>query len=268
MVIFSDLDSTLLEHFSYSFEPARPALELIRQLGIPLIFCTSKTRAETEYWREKMSNHHPFVVENGAAIYIPCDYFPFPIPEAKKVSDYWRIEFGPPYNKLRQFLIFCRDHFAPSIQGFGDMSLEEIMSITGLSAEMASLARKREYDEPFLVKEDKELKLLQREAEKAGLKILAGSRFNHLTGNNDKGKAILILKDLYSCLYGPIISIGIGDSHNDLAMLKLVDRPFLVKKYDGTYDTRLTFQGINYTQGVGPEGWKEAVFLLLKNSGR
>lgn len=267
IVIFSDLDSTLLEHHSYSFEAARPAIELIRQLGIPLVFCTSKTRVETEYWREKMDNHHPFIVENGAAIYIPRGYFPFPVPDAKESLDYLLIELGTPYKKLRQFLIFCRNHFAPSVRGFGDMSLKEIMSMTDLSAEMAALARKREYDEPFVVQEDKELRLIKREAEKASLKILGGSRFNHLTGSNDKGKAILIVKDLYTRLYGPIISIGIGDSHNDLAMLAIVDQAFLVKKDNGTYDHRVTFRGINYAQGIGPEGWREAVFLLIKNLG-
>lgn len=268
IVIFSDLDSTLLEHHSYSFEAARPAIDLLHQLGLPLVFCTSKTRAETEYWREKMRNHHPFIVENGAAIYIPSDYFPFPIPEAKEVSDYLRIELGTPYKKLREFLIFCRNHITPSVRGFGDMSLEEIMSLTGLSAEMAALAREREYDEPFVAQEDKELNLVKREAEKAGLKILGGSRFNHLAGNNDKGKAVLILKNLYTRYYGSITSIGIGDSHNDLAMLKIVDQAFLVKQYNGNYDHRVAFRGLNYAQGIGPEGWREAIFLLLKNLGR
>ena len=46
LLVFSDLDGTLLDHATYSFEPARPALDRLRNLGIPLILTTSKTAAE------------------------------------------------------------------------------------------------------------------------------------------------------------------------------------------------------------------------------
>lgn len=265
LVIFTDLDSTLLDHRSYSFEKAREALELIYKENIPLIFCTSKTRLETEFWRKKMNNHHPFIVENGAAIYIPERYFPFNVPGARNFSTYHLLELGQPYEKLRQFLLFCRQHFAPSVRGFGDMSLEEVMVLTGLPADMASLAIQREYDEPFIIKEEKELRLIQKEAARAGYKILTGSRFHHLTGHNDKGQAVRLLKDLYMKFYGAILSAGIGDSHNDLAMLEAVDRPFLVQKDDGSYDPQVKVSGLWFTSGIGPEGWKEAVLFLIKN---
>lgn len=265
LVIFTDLDSTLLDHRSYSFEKAREALELIYKENIPFIFCTSKTRPETEFWREKMNNYHPFIVENGAAIYIPEGYFPFHVPGARNFSTYHLLELGQPYEKLRQFLLFCRQHLAPSVRGFGDMTLEEIMFLTGLSADMASLAIQREYDEPFIVQEEKELSLIQREAARAGYKILTGSRFHHLTGGNDKGQAVRLLQYLYTKFFGAILSAGIGDSHNDLAMLEAVDRPFLVQKDDGSYDPEVKVSGLWFASGIGPQGWKEAVFFLLKN---
>ena len=42
--IFSDLDGTLLDHDTYGYEPARPALALLGRKNIPLILCSSKTR--------------------------------------------------------------------------------------------------------------------------------------------------------------------------------------------------------------------------------
>jgi len=265
LVIFTDLDSTLLDHRTYAFEKGREALELIQKENIPLIFCTSKTRRETEFWRQKMNNYHPFIVENGAAIYIPEGYFPFHVPGARNFSPYHLMELGEPYEKLRQFLLFCRLHFAPSVRGFGDMNLEEIMFLTGLSADMASLAKQREYDEPFIVQEEKELSSIQKEAARAGYKILKGSRFYHLAGHNDKGQAVKLLKDFYTQFLGSILTAGIGDSHNDLAMLKAVDRPFLVRKADGSYDPQVKVPGLWFASGIGPEGWKEAVLSLLKN---
>lgn len=65
LVIFTDLDGTLLDKNSYSFAPARPALILLKKKDIPLIFCTSKTRAEIELYRRKIENSDPFISENG-----------------------------------------------------------------------------------------------------------------------------------------------------------------------------------------------------------
>ena len=50
LIIFTDLDGTLLD-FRYSYKEAVPALNLIRKKNIPLIICSSKTRAEIEKCR-------------------------------------------------------------------------------------------------------------------------------------------------------------------------------------------------------------------------
>ena len=76
-IIFTDLDGTLLDHNTYSFKKAFPALRIIKKKKIPLIICTSKTKGEIEHYRKKLKNNHPFVSENGGAIFIPKDYFDF-----------------------------------------------------------------------------------------------------------------------------------------------------------------------------------------------
>ncbi|MBP1733392.1 MAG: mannosyl-3-phosphoglycerate phosphatase, partial [Deltaproteobacteria bacterium] len=68
IVIFTDLDGTLLDSMTYSFEPARPALRKLKDLGIPLIICSSKTRLEIERYRQEFGSLYPFVAENGGGI--------------------------------------------------------------------------------------------------------------------------------------------------------------------------------------------------------
>jgi len=46
MVVFTDLDGTLLRHEDYSWLPAGPALAELRRRRIPLVIASSKTRAE------------------------------------------------------------------------------------------------------------------------------------------------------------------------------------------------------------------------------
>ena len=69
IIVFTDLDGTLLHPRTYSFEAAMPALKLIKEKDVPLILCSSKTRAEIEVYRKKLDNQHPFVSENGGGIF-------------------------------------------------------------------------------------------------------------------------------------------------------------------------------------------------------
>ena len=83
LIVFTDLDGTLLDHNNYRWEAARPALEQLRARRMPVVLCTSKTRAEVLPLWEELGLRDPFVVENGGAVYIPRDYFPFPLPKAR-----------------------------------------------------------------------------------------------------------------------------------------------------------------------------------------
>ena len=88
VLVFADLDGTLLDHRFYSWEGAETALSFIKREGIPLIFCSSKTRWEILPLREKLDNHDPFISENGGAIFIPENYFLFSIEYTKKKNGY------------------------------------------------------------------------------------------------------------------------------------------------------------------------------------
>jgi len=78
LIVFSDLDGTLLDHETYQFDAAQPALDLLKQHGIPLILNSSKTRAEITAIRDQLQNTAPFIIENGAAVIIPPGWFGFP----------------------------------------------------------------------------------------------------------------------------------------------------------------------------------------------
>ena len=73
VVVITDLDGTLLDHDTYSFEPARPALARLKRDNIPLVLNSSKTAAEIIELRKMLGNHDPFVVENGTGIFVPAN---------------------------------------------------------------------------------------------------------------------------------------------------------------------------------------------------
>jgi predicted mannosyl-3-phosphoglycerate phosphatase (HAD superfamily) len=78
-----------------------------------------------------------------------------------------------------------------------------------------------------------------------------------------------MLLDLYRQIDSTIISVGVGNSTNDLEFLSQVDRPFLVRNVNGTYNAEVTgkVSAIRRTQSAGPEGWREAIEKVLMAMG-
>ena len=261
IVIITDLDGTLLHPRTYSYEAARSALQLIRELRIPLIFCSSKTRVEIEVYRKKLNNHHPFISENGGGIFIPADYFSFPV-SARKYRNYHLIKLGKPYSEIRKQFTVLRNSLHVKVQGFGDMSVGKIAELTNLSTREANLARQRDFDEPFIFPGKPDQRFL-RAIEEIDLQWTEG-RFFHIMGNHDKGKAVYILKDLYERQLGEIKTIGLGNSLNDLSMLRAVDRPVLIRDEHNIQDKRIKIPALLKTKSAGAAGWNAAVKVLLR----
>jgi mannosyl-3-phosphoglycerate phosphatase family protein len=264
MVLFTDLDGTLLDATTYRYDEARPALERLQQAHVPLVICTSKTRAEVEPLRKELDNRDPFIVENGGALYIPPGYFKAPPPGAIERGDYHVIEFGVPYSRLREALRRIEKQVGVSLIGFGDLTIEEIVKATGLAQTDAERARQREYDEPFLIKgEHSPLEQIREAAAQIGITVVSGGQFYHLVGGTDKGRACRVLIDLFRKEWGKVVTAGIGDSLNDLPMLEMVDCPFLVERQEGGYAEGLAREGLTRVSGRGPAGWQRGVTQLL-----
>lgn len=263
LLIFTDLDGTLLDHHTYSFEAAIPALNVLEGKDIPLIICTSKTRAEIEKVRLKLNNTDPFISENGGAVFIPKGYFSHPFSSAKEDPDYFIIELGTPYDEIRVVLNQMRERFPGKIKGFGDLSRQEVSALCSFSLRQASLAKRREYDEPFILKDETEFEDIEEMASRSNLHITRGGRFYHLIGNNDKGKAVMLLRDIYGKKSKHFKTIALGDSQNDLPMLRVVDYPVLMQKPDGSYDPSIKLDNLILAPGVGPPGWREAILKIL-----
>ncbi|MEW6052933.1 MAG: HAD-IIB family hydrolase [Nitrospirota bacterium] len=266
VVIFTDLDGTLLDFSTYSFEKAFPALASIRQEHIPLVLCSSKTRKEIEYYRQKMGNLHPFISENGGGIFIPSDYFDFQVqaPDTAigRKGDYLVIRLGAQYSMLRNAIASLKKE-GFRIRGFGDMSIAEIAEVTELSISEAAMAKERDFDEPFLFEGDeRETGRLLMAIKAQGLHSTRG-RFFHLLGDTDKGRAVAILISLFRKKFGRVTTVAVGDNPNDIPMLEKTDYPVIVQQHDGSYNQTIQIPGLIKAEGIGPEGWNRALLTLL-----
>ena len=262
VIIFTDLDGSLLNHDDYSFAEALPALTMIKAAGIPLIITTSKTRREVEVIREEMGIVDPFIVENGGGVFFPEGYRNFDFPKGQRKAGHIVIELGMTYEQIRNFFNAIRPR--SNARGFGDMSIEEIADLAGLSIDKAELAKSREFTEPFLLDSHQDSGALDNLAKSHGMKITRGGRFYHLMGlRQDKGAAVRLVQDIFRRQMGEnMISIGIGDRDNDQPMLREVDIPVLIPHPEGGYsDIHLT--GLVKAEAPGARGWNDVVERIL-----
>lgn len=263
LVVFSDLDGTLLDHDTYSFDAARPALERLRADGVPLVLCTSKTRAEIAPIRRALGNAHPFISENGGAVFIPAGYFPFPLSGAERRDDLEVIAIGDRYADLVATLARASRASGVAVRGFADMTDADVAEATGLSLADARLARQREFDEPFEILDAQRADELRVAIEREGKRWTAGGRFHHVMGASDKAAAVRFLATLYRRLLGAVTTVGLGDAPNDASFLAEVDLPVAIASPRVEQLVSLVPRA-HRTRAPGPAGWNEAVLEILE----
>jgi mannosyl-3-phosphoglycerate phosphatase len=261
-IVISDLDGTLLHSQTYSFDAAQPALDRLRKERIPLVLCTSKTRAEVEHWRSRLNNDEPFVVENGGALYVPRSYFGFPLEGAAQRDGYEVIEFGAPYADLVNALQEASKESACEVLGFHQMSVAEISVRTLLPVRQAEMAKAREYDEPFEILGTGTHTLL-RAIEDRGYRWTRGDRYYHITGKHEKALAVRCLIALYCRAFGPVTTIGLGDGYNDAHFLNSVDIPIIIRSR-AAMGLKVSVPAADVTAAPGPHGWNEGVLNTLR----
>jgi len=260
VLVFTDLDGTLLTHNDYSFHEADDTLTYIKSQKIPLIIATSKTYSEVVHLQEKLQIQSPFIVENGAGIFIPSDS----ILATNITADesYIKISQAQSYLELRLFFKQLQHRYA--IKGFGDMTTEEVMELTSLDEGSAQNAMKRDFTEPFILEGEVDILALAKEVYDEGLDVVKGGRFYHLISKNqDKARAMKHLTHLFEehfCRRFKMIALG--DSANDFTMLKEADIGILIPQVDGTY-AAINDESVRRAPFAGPKGWNAMLQEIL-----
>ena len=196
-VIYTDLDGTLLDHDTYSADEAKEVLSDLAGRKVPVIPATSKTFAEVAHFRDQMSMDHAFIVENGAAVYVPMD-LNIRCPIGSKIfENYWVREFGVRRQALCDVIEALDMPSRHSFKSLNEMRPSEVAEITGLDIESAKRAQIRLYSETIDWRDSADsLEEFSRVLTDIGFAVSQGGRFVHLMGPNHKGIAALWFHNL------------------------------------------------------------------------
>ena len=247
LLIFSDLDATLLDHNTYSFQEALPALQLIRKRKIPLILSSSKTYDEMIVIRKELNNHDPFIYENGSGIYF----------EGNKVS------LGISHSEISNLLQDLKKRF--SFISFYELGPEGIQKETGLDIYASERAYRREFTEPLIWKDSTQnLIIFKQLLQQNNLTAAQGGRFLTISSAKNKGDALLWVKKRYESIAKvKITTIGLGDSENDINMLNCADNAIIVRHPKKLPPNINGHASLIITDAIGPKGWNEAIINIL-----
>lgn len=250
-IFFTDIDGTLIDHYTYSFADSIEGVNLLKEKGIPLVPVSSKTFDEISLLMEELELETPFVFENGCGFAYP------------DVRGYRYETAGGGVHLLREILPVIADYTGKKVLPLADLLPEDICRLTGLSMDKALLALKRKASLPFILEgrnllSDGEISGLDEILSGCGAMLTKGGRFNHLLpSGTGKGEAVKKIVDFYyDCMEYPLTGAA-GDSLNDLAMLRAVKKGYLIRKPDGSHIKETG--GLYLTVNSGPAGFTEAV---------
>lgn len=243
LIVFTDLDGTLLDHQTYDARPARPMLDRLAGLDVPVILASSKTAAEIAVWQQALGlTRLPAIVENGAAL-------------AEGPFD------DSAYRRIRAALA----EIGAPFQGFGDMDPAGVAALTGLTPEAARLARTRAHSEPGLWQgTEAALPAFLDALKTRGITARRGGRFLTLSFGGTKAGRMAEL----AARFKADTTIALGDAPNDAEMLAAADHAVVVRNDHGPGVAPLPDEtGVIRTRAPGPEGWREGMAAVLDRLG-
>lgn len=250
ILVFTDLDGTLIDHDTYRWEAAKPALDALRRIGAGVVLASSKTAPEISALRVDLQlEDWPAIVENGSGV-LP--------PQTRVVSD------GGRYDELRAVLDALPADLRSLYQGFGDLGPKQVAQITGLSPQSAVLACERAFSEPGLWHGDDAQKqdFIAALAEH-GVIAQQGGRFLTLSFGGNKADQMRAITQRYA----PEMTVALGDAPNDIAMLETADLGIVVANPHSARLPELAGENLGRIMRstlIGPRGWNDSILTLLR----
>ena len=219
LLIFTDIDGTLINNDTFFEGKNIEIAETLHEHNHILIYNSSKTFDEIVNMQKKFNTSFPFICETGGGIYYKNLF--------TQASDELREGYSIMYEskKIEMFKKIIKEevqkNFKNDLDMFDDLCLDEKSRLSGLKDNDLHLASKRDFSILINWKsDDGRYSKFKSVLHGHGLKLIKGGRFSHICASHDNGQAVKFFLNQIklSGMYNKILTIGIGDSTNDLEM--------------------------------------------------
>ena len=255
VVIFTDLDGSLLHRDTFQFDTIKDYIKSLVSKGVIIIPNSSKTEKEIENFIEELGVNLPYISENGSSIHglnLITSNFPDKIILSREKEELLNIFENKVPEKLKEKCF-----------QISKMSKKEKENILGQKDEKLKDALNRKYTLPFLFKGDKNeknrlLKILNLNS----LTLQEGGRVSNLCDNINKVKSMNRVIKILKKTEDKIKTIAVGDNFNDLEMLRNCDIPCLVFNDQFKLD-QININNLIFSNKPSPEGWADVIKMAL-----
>ena len=261
LLIFTDIDGTFISNETFDEGLNTETVAELEQAQHLVVFNTSKTFDEVDYFQKRIKTSLSFICETGGGIYLANNHFK--TPESSRGEYQVLYESGKIKEYKNQIQSKINKNFRDDLIFFDDLSVDEQSSLSGLSGHDLELASRRDFSILIKWKSTKskydEFKLFLKQFK---LNLITGGRFSHICSEHDKGNATKLFTEKTKNFFNNsnIITVGIGDSKNDFEMLNEVDFPCIVKSPNNhSLKDSLNSKNITFSDHEAPSGWIECI---------
>ena len=260
-IFISDLDGTLLGQQDFDFGLIKSDIVNLLDSGHLLVLASSKTKVEIESFCDELGRSLPFIHENGAGVenfslISECEVSlnSHQNPKAIRIDALLTM-----WERCISLDLKSRCHFVK------DMDRVAQQACLGLETTALDRAMKRSFSLPFTFSgPSSDLQKFKDLAAKAGLSVQQGGRVYNLSGCHDKADYLSEIRKWASKGNDTPVLIVLGDSKNDIKMLKQADVSCVIPNENGYL---LSLGNGNYPTIIAPRaaplGWLDAVMEAL-----
>ena len=227
IVVLARLEGTPFDPYENGLDSAQAHVEPILRAGIPIVFFSMRTRAELEAIQQELGIRHPFVAEEGGALYVPQHYFGVRFARSIDVAGYETVPFGRPHDQVLAALSTSARWLKAPITTMSELSVNDVAMACQLTMLQARLAKLRDHSELFKVTDGTDPKALIQALRSTKFQCRAYGEFLHVSAEVDTDQIVDTLLRSYRRAFDTRIFVGIGDPHGDLAMLGRVEVPLM-----------------------------------------
>ena len=184
--------------------------------------------------QQELGFSHPFTCENGGALYLPEGYFGFEVLHTRPSAGYQVVEYGRPYAEVV-------DAASPGGQSVGHRGggfQRHVGGGCGNGLPVVAAQRKTGQASRLrrtILDSGRRRRCSRPSVEgpaRCASRLHRGGRFDHAGAPVNKGMAVGLVTALYGRAGRRGVTVGLGDSWNDVSLLRQVDVPVVVHHGD------------------------------------